>query len=95
MCQRKVELSDLNVLIGANGAGKSNFVSFFTRLRELVEQRLQFWVSKNGAAERILSQGLKETSQIDSSIWFESIGYDFTLTPTIEGGFTFAREEFT
>jgi predicted ATPase len=41
---RKLEdfpLQDLNVLIGANGAGKSNFVSFFRLLREMVEHRLQ------------------------------------------------------
>lgn len=30
------ELKDLNILIGANGSGKSNFVSFFKMLGELV-----------------------------------------------------------
>ena len=35
------ELRSLNVLIGANGAGKSNFIGFFRLLRELIEQRLQ------------------------------------------------------
>jgi predicted ATPase len=34
------ELGSLNVLIGGNGSGKSNFVSFFQFLRELVEQRM-------------------------------------------------------
>ena len=35
------ELRPLNVLIGANGAGKSNFVGFFYLLRELIEKRFQ------------------------------------------------------
>ena len=35
------ELRALNVLIGANGAGKSNFASFFRLLREMIDQRLQ------------------------------------------------------
>jgi predicted ATPase len=42
------ELRSLNVLIGANGAGKSNFVGFFRLLREMVEQRLQLNVAKEG-----------------------------------------------
>lgn len=42
------ELRRLNVLIGANGAGKSNFVGFFRLLRELIEQRLQTTVGIEG-----------------------------------------------
>ncbi len=41
---RKLEnlhLTNLNILIGANGAGKSNFVAYFRMLSELVEGRLQ------------------------------------------------------
>lgn len=34
------ELTDTNVLIGSNGAGKSNFVGFFRLLRDLIEQKL-------------------------------------------------------
>ncbi|WP_228766753.1 MULTISPECIES: AAA family ATPase [Proteus] len=32
-------LNSLNILIGANGVGKSNFISFFRMLNELVEAR--------------------------------------------------------
>ncbi len=42
------ELRPLTVLIGANGAGKSNFVGFFAFLRALVEQSLQLAVAKAG-----------------------------------------------
>ena len=35
------ELQPVNILIGANGCGKSNFVSFFFLLREMVEERLR------------------------------------------------------
>jgi predicted ATPase len=31
----------INILIGANGAGKSNFVEFFRVLRAMLENRLQ------------------------------------------------------
>ncbi|MEQ8753035.1 MAG: AAA family ATPase [Coleofasciculus sp. G1-WW12-02] len=36
-----LELRSLNVLIGANGAGKSNLVSFFKLLNEMMAGRLQ------------------------------------------------------
>lgn len=85
-------LSDLNVLIGANGSGKSNFVAYFRMLHELVEQRLQVWTSKQGGADRILTFGVKETARIESSIRFGANGYDIVLEPTPEGGFTFSKE---
>ena len=33
------ELNNLNVLIGSNGAGKSNFIEDFRMLRAMIEQR--------------------------------------------------------
>jgi predicted ATPase len=36
-----LQLEKLNVLIGANGAGKSNFVSLFKMLNEMLAGRLQ------------------------------------------------------
>lgn len=88
----QLRLHELNVLIGANGAGKSNFVSYFRMLSELVEQRLQLWTSKQGGADRIMTYGVKETSMIESSIRFGENGYDLTLEPTVEDGFTFSKE---
>lgn len=85
-------LKPLNILIGANGAGKSNFISYFRLLHELVEQRLQVWTAKQGGAERIVSFGLKETSEIKSNLLFGRNGYEIFLEPTAEGGFTFVRE---
>ena len=43
-----LELRSLNVLIGANGAGKSNLVSFFKMLSELAGGRLQNYVASAG-----------------------------------------------
>ncbi len=85
-------LTDLNVLIGANGSGKSNFVSYFRMLGELVEGRLQSWVAKQGGADRILSFGVKETDKLESFIGFGRNGYKFTLEPTVESGFVFTDE---
>lgn len=86
------ELNDLNVLIGPNGAGKSNFVTYFRMLSELVEERLQVWVSKRGGADRLLTFGVKETEELYSFLLFGRNGYEFTLEPTDDGGFVFTRE---
>jgi predicted ATPase len=88
-----LQLHDLNILIGANGAGKSNMVSFFHMLRELVEQRLQLWTSVNGGANRIATHGVKETKQIEFSMRFGKNGYDMILQPTVGDGLTFSNEK--
>lgn len=85
-------LTNLNILIGANGAGKSNFVSYFRMLGEMVEQRLQVWVTKRGGADRLLTFGVKETQQLKSHLQFGDNGYQFTLEPTDAGGFVFTEE---
>ncbi len=86
------ELNTCNVLIGANGTGKSNLISYFRMLGELVEQRLQGWVAKQGGAERLLTFGIKETPQLKSQLQFGENGYRFTLEPTEDGGFVFMEE---
>jgi predicted ATPase len=87
------EMRNLNVLIGANGTGKSNFISYFQMLRELVEQRLQYWTAQQGSADRILSFGIKTTSLLESFIKFEKNGYKFQLSPTIDEKFVFQDEK--
>lgn len=88
----RLRLGNLNVLIGANGAGKSNFVTYFRMLGALVEQRLQVWVQERGGSDRLLTYGIKETAQIDSFIKFGLNGYKFSLKPTAEGGLVFTEE---
>lgn len=86
------ELGHLNVLIGANGAGKSNFVGFFRLLRELIEQRLQLVVSTEGGADACLYLGPKVTPQLVAKLYFGVNGYEFALLPTADNRFVFAHE---
>lgn len=53
------KLRQLNMLIGANGAGKSNFFAFFQLLGEMVERRFQHYVARQGGANTILHNGVK------------------------------------
>ncbi len=42
--QRVHRIFTLNGLIGANGAGKTNFISFFKFPNQMVEKRLELWL---------------------------------------------------
>lgn len=86
------KLNQLNVLIGSNGVGKSNFVSYFRMLGELVEGRLQKWTLTQGGADRILSFGIKETQSISSRLQFGNNAYIFKLISTVAEGFLFDEE---
>ena len=44
------ELTNLNVVVGGNGAGKSNLISFFSMLRALIDGDMNRYVRDNGGA---------------------------------------------
>jgi predicted ATPase len=89
---KNFELHDLNVLIGANGAGKSNFVDFFHLLHEMVDERLQITVRLKGGADRQLFMGPKITEQILGQLRFGRNGYEFSLQPTVTNQLVFSEE---
>lgn len=59
-----LSLNPINILIGANGAGKSNFISVFTFLRYLSEGKLQTYVKRQGYANSFFYFGSKFTLYI-------------------------------
>ncbi|MGC9973303.1 MAG: AAA family ATPase [Bryobacteraceae bacterium] len=86
------ELRSLNVLIGANGAGKSNFVGFFRLLRELIDQRLQLALATEGGADACLYLGPKVTQRLVAKLYFGENRYEFVLVPTVDNRLVFAEE---
>lgn len=86
------KLDDVNVLIGANGSGKSNFVSFFYLLRELVAGRLEKAINKAGGADKQLFLGPKVTEKIECRLEFGWNSYAFTLEPTTDNRLIFGEE---
>jgi predicted ATPase len=88
------ELGALNVLIGANGAGKSNFVGFFRLLRETLEQRLQVALATTeGGADACLYLGPKITREFIAKLYFGKNGYEFSLVPTPDNRLIFSEEK--
>jgi len=68
----KLELRQLNVLIGANGAGKSNLIGFFRLLNSLESGALQLHIGEQGGANSVLYYGAKITPHLSSTINFET-----------------------
>lgn len=66
-----LELHPLNILIGANGAGKSNLISFFKMLNEMMAGRFQLYIGTSGRAQSLLHFGPKITPQIEAKLEFE------------------------
>ncbi|MDH4225841.1 MAG: AAA family ATPase [Deltaproteobacteria bacterium] len=65
-----VELDSLNILIGQNGAGKSNFVAVFKMLNEMMGERLQEYIGKTGRAQSLLHFGPKTTPHLEARLEF-------------------------
>lgn len=75
-----ISLEDMNVLIGQNGAGKSNLISLFRFLRNIIEGRLKN-ISLRTGAEALLYYGSKETKKITINLDFDSNYYEINLQP--------------
>ncbi|MEW5954158.1 MAG: AAA family ATPase [Bacillota bacterium] len=67
-----LKLGKLNVLIGANGAGKSNLISLFKLFNHLLSNNLQQHIAASGFADAILYYGSKRTPQISSTFYFST-----------------------
>lgn len=90
-----LQLSPINILIGANGSGKSNFISIFSFLQNVKEGRLQDFVGKAGGADRILHFGAKYTDEIEIHLQFrEQVNqYKLVLEQTSDGTLYPSEEE--
>jgi len=70
-----LKMNPINILIGANGAGKSNFISLFTFLRNLSEGKLQTYAERQGYANTFFHFGSKITPKIIIDIEIGNNGY--------------------
>ena len=75
------ELKSLNLFIGANGAGKSNLISFFRLLHAVMEGNLNSYVIDNGGMSDLLFNGRKETESMYFETRFGMRGHRFRLRP--------------
>lgn len=83
-------LADSNILIGANGSGKSNFLELFKFIRAFAKLPLpnlnhadvKSYVLDAGTATDLLYKGKDSAQHIDITLHFGEFGYRFSLVPT-------------
>ncbi len=90
-----VELRALNVLIGANGAGKSNFIGVFRLLNQIIDSNLQLYTGKAGGAESLLHFGQKVTDTIELELTFSPNAYQCRLDATDDDSLLFGEERIS
>jgi predicted ATPase len=84
-------LRPINILIGANGSGKSNFLSFFDFLKHIYNRNLQEFVALKGI-DTLLHKGHEITNEISTHLDFPNTnGYSFTLKKG-DTGLIFTKE---
>ena len=87
-----LELRPLNIIIGANGVGKSNFIGFFKFMKKIVDKDLQLYVAQQGGANKILYFGRKTTEKISFTLDFPLQKYSCILSPTVSDKFIIEEE---
>ena len=73
--ENRILLGNYNLIIGANGSGKSNFLSFFEMLSFMMTRGLQNYTAKHGGASALLHIGAKEADRIRGQLRFSNAGY--------------------
>ena len=91
-----IDFKDITVLLGANGSGKSNLVSFFNMLNHMMAEKLQIYIGENGGAETLLYYGSKKTKLVSAEIEFSNIDkkntYKFSLSHGVGDILIFTEE---
>jgi predicted ATPase len=79
-----IDLQPLNVMIGANGSGKSNLLSFFRFLRDLLDGKADLFVGKEGGANTLLHFGVKTTQRLTASLTLDVSGSSLAFETCLE-----------
>lgn len=96
MKSMELELGPVNVFIGSNGSGKTNFISFFKMLHAIFNTQFQRFVIEE-KADNLLYFGRKKTENLYGKLIFTSDGknnngYWFKLAQNHEGGLFIEQE---
>ncbi len=90
----------INVLIGANGAGKSNFISFFKMLSWMTgsDFGLGEFVARSGGANSLLHDGARVTPMMQASLTIKTSGglndYHIRLSHAAQDTLIFNEEKY-
>jgi predicted ATPase len=85
-------LNDVNVLVGANGAGKSNLIRALGLLGRIVDGELGLYVGLSGGASALLNADAVNPRQIRLQVESDAGGYSAELIPAAGDELIFSAE---
>ncbi len=93
----KLDFGDVTILLGANGAGKSNIISFFKMVDLMMRGSLQRFIAEYGTNQKFLYYGAKKTPEMSALISFSEdnrvCGYSFSLKAAVPDRLIISSEE--
>lgn len=96
---KAIEFGDVTVLLGANGAGKSNLVSFFKMLNFMTTGALQEYIGREGGSDSLLHYGRQVTPRMQVEVEFATDKhkscYMMTLSDAAPDTLIFTNEAVT
>ncbi len=79
--ESEIKLDHINVLIGSNGSGKSNFLNFFKMVRAILDQDMINYFKKRGGFLNIKYKGSPRNENIEGLLEFDNTNaYTFELS---------------
>ncbi|MFA7242177.1 MAG: AAA family ATPase [Sulfuricellaceae bacterium] len=91
--RQTIALGALNVLIGANGSGKSNLLGALSFFKESALGNRDALVERFGGAERLLYHGKKTTKACFFACESDAFSYEQTLIPVAGDRLAVAKEK--
>ena len=73
-----LKLGDVSILLGANGAGKSNIISFFRMLSYMMSKSFGRYVEISGTSHALLHYGIKRTPVMSGELKFADSKLQFS-----------------
>jgi predicted ATPase len=94
--KQEMSFEDVTIIIGANGSGKSNLLSFFRMLNNMMTGALQQYIGKEGGAQSLLYYGHKKTPIMSARLEFDNLEhreiYSFKLVKAVKDSLIFSEE---
>jgi predicted ATPase len=91
----ELALNDINVLVGANGAGKSNLIRALGVLGRIVDGELGLYVGLSGGASALLHADPAQPRRIRLEVESDAGGYSAELIPAAGDTLIFSNEAFS
>jgi predicted ATPase len=88
-------LNDVNVLVGANGAGKSNLIRALGVLGRIVDGELGLYIGLSGGASTLLNADPAEPRRVRLEVESDAGKYSAELIPAAGDTLIFSGEAFS